>query len=226
MPQPTTTADAVDDLRAVLTAAEIDRPIVLVGHSYGGIVSRLYAAIHPDDVVGMVLVDSLSPELRAQMSGDEWEIWKVANERTAEQIADYPELERLDVDAALDQGPRGLSHRSPATSSPDTSTTVGAPCPAHSTYMRRPPPTSTSPANASASSANPSSIRCVGSTGGSSCSDPAHAVSTTAAAHSAARIDRRVMATSSPRRESHRLPAGIVVGAPRHVQTRRTRHPF
>lgn len=45
VPQPTTTADAVDDLRAVLTAAEIDRPIVLVGHSYGGIVSRLYACV-------------------------------------------------------------------------------------------------------------------------------------------------------------------------------------
>lgn len=103
MAQPTTTADAVADLRAVLTAAGVSGPTVLVGHSYGGIVSRLFASMYPDDVAGMVLVDSLSPELRTGFSAQEWEIWKQANERTAEQIADYPDLERMDPDVALAQ---------------------------------------------------------------------------------------------------------------------------
>ena len=33
-------------------------PYVLVGHSLGGVYVREYAAIYPDDVVGMVLIDS------------------------------------------------------------------------------------------------------------------------------------------------------------------------
>ena len=94
VPQPTTTADAVSDLHALLGALTIAEPVVLVGHSYGGVVSRLYASTYPADVAGMVLVDSLTPELRANMTAQEWEIWNVLNERTPEQIADYPDLER------------------------------------------------------------------------------------------------------------------------------------
>lgn len=51
----------------------------------------------------MVLVDSLSPELRGHLTAEQWDIWKVANARTPEQIADYPDLERMDPDIALDQ---------------------------------------------------------------------------------------------------------------------------
>ncbi|WP_194397027.1 alpha/beta fold hydrolase [Microbacterium atlanticum] len=101
--QPTTTAEAVADLRALLDAADVAVPVVLIGHSYGGIVSRLFASTHPGDVAGLVLVDSLSSELRDHLSAEEWEIWKQANARTAEQIEDYPDLERMDPDVALDQ---------------------------------------------------------------------------------------------------------------------------
>ncbi len=103
VPQPTTTADAVSDLHALLGALKIADSVVLVGHSYGGVVSRLYASTYPADVAGMVLVDSLSPELRANMTAEEWEIWNVLNERTPEQILDYPDLEIIDASRALDQ---------------------------------------------------------------------------------------------------------------------------
>ena len=43
VPQPTTAADSVADLHALLAAAGIATPVVLVGHSYGGLVVRLYA---------------------------------------------------------------------------------------------------------------------------------------------------------------------------------------
>lgn len=78
-------------------------PYVLVGHSYGGLITRLYASTYPDEVVGMVLVDVLSPELRAQMSPQDWDLWKVVNARKAEDIAEYPPLERIDPDQSLDQ---------------------------------------------------------------------------------------------------------------------------
>jgi pimeloyl-ACP methyl ester carboxylesterase len=47
----------VSDLRALLAAAGEEPPYILVGHSFGGLVVRLYAASYPDEVVGIVLVD-------------------------------------------------------------------------------------------------------------------------------------------------------------------------
>ena len=103
VPQPTSPRAAVDDLHALLEAADVPGPYVLVGHSYGGLITRLYASTYPDEVVGMVLVDVLSPELRAQMSPVDWETWKVLNARQAKDVAEYPALERLDFDPSLDQ---------------------------------------------------------------------------------------------------------------------------
>ncbi len=103
IPQPSTPVGAADDLHALLQAADVPGPYVLAAHSYGGLIARLYAADHPDDVAGVVLVDVVSPELRAGMSTAWWEHWKVANARTPESIAEYPPLERIEFDEALDQ---------------------------------------------------------------------------------------------------------------------------
>jgi pimeloyl-ACP methyl ester carboxylesterase len=48
----------VDDLERVLAAAGARAPYVLVGHSFGGLAVRLYAARHPEHVRGLVLVDA------------------------------------------------------------------------------------------------------------------------------------------------------------------------
>ncbi|WP_232497728.1 hypothetical protein [Agromyces humatus] len=66
----------------------------------------LWDSTHPEQVAGLVLVDSLSPELRADMTPQQWEIWNVANARSTEQIADYPDLERIDADRAHRHGHR------------------------------------------------------------------------------------------------------------------------
>src|SRR5882724_6608879 len=55
VPQPTTAKDAVADLHALLSAAGETGPYVLVGHSYGGLVVKLYARTYPKDVAGLVL---------------------------------------------------------------------------------------------------------------------------------------------------------------------------
>lgn len=49
------------DLWALLGTAHIRPPYVLVGHSFGGILTYLDAAARPDDVAGLVLVDAESP---------------------------------------------------------------------------------------------------------------------------------------------------------------------
>ena len=53
-----TPADIAGDLHVVLQELGIRDPIVLVGFSVGGMYVRAYAALHPDQVAGMVLVES------------------------------------------------------------------------------------------------------------------------------------------------------------------------
>src|SRR5215213_7779631 len=60
-----TVQDSVDDLHALLAAANISDPIVLAGHSLGGLIVRLYTSQYPNDVVGLVLVDGMPPDLPA-----------------------------------------------------------------------------------------------------------------------------------------------------------------
>ena len=50
--------DRADDLHALLAAAKVPGPYVLVGHSYGGLLIRLFARDHPEEVAGMVFVDA------------------------------------------------------------------------------------------------------------------------------------------------------------------------
>jgi pimeloyl-ACP methyl ester carboxylesterase len=54
--------DALDDMHNLLAAAEVEPPYVLLGASFGGLLSYLYANTYPDDVVGMVLLDSMYPD--------------------------------------------------------------------------------------------------------------------------------------------------------------------
>ncbi|HEV7607881.1 MAG TPA: alpha/beta hydrolase [Steroidobacteraceae bacterium] len=61
--------EMVQDLRAVLLAADSTPPYVLVGHSVGGLNIQTFAARYPDEVAGMVLVDSSHPDQMARMAG-------------------------------------------------------------------------------------------------------------------------------------------------------------
>lgn len=54
---PRTPAAIADDLHALIIAAKLPRPMVLVGHSLGGFNVKLHAALYPEDVAGLVLVD-------------------------------------------------------------------------------------------------------------------------------------------------------------------------
>jgi pimeloyl-ACP methyl ester carboxylesterase len=87
-PTPRSAQDMVDDLDAALAAAGERSPFVLVGFSFGGLVSQLYTSSHPGDVAGLVLVESSHP--------DEVEVFQshltpaqVAEDRAA--IQDNPE---------------------------------------------------------------------------------------------------------------------------------------
>lgn len=60
-PEPRTAERIVEEMHAVLEAAEVPKPYLLVGHSYGGMTCRLFAAQYPNEVVGLVLLDPAEP---------------------------------------------------------------------------------------------------------------------------------------------------------------------
>jgi pimeloyl-ACP methyl ester carboxylesterase len=61
-PLPRTAGRIADELHTLLTAAAIAPPFVLVGHSFGALTIRAYAARYPHDVAGLVFVDPAHPE--------------------------------------------------------------------------------------------------------------------------------------------------------------------
>ena len=61
-PMPRTAGRVADELWMLLDRAEIRPPFLLVGHSFGGLVMRIFAARHRADVAGLVLVDPAHPE--------------------------------------------------------------------------------------------------------------------------------------------------------------------
>ena len=88
-PMPRSAGDVVADLRALLAAARVGPPYVLVGPSFGGLIARLLASSVPDDVVGLVLVDAAHEDfwakLKALMTPAQWE--RIV--QTPPELADY-----------------------------------------------------------------------------------------------------------------------------------------
>lgn len=69
--------DAItEELRRNLRDRGIAPPYVLVGHSLGGLYMQLYARRYPQEVAGLVLVDSTHPEqLKGAGAKDNWPTW-------------------------------------------------------------------------------------------------------------------------------------------------------
>jgi pimeloyl-ACP methyl ester carboxylesterase len=97
VPQPRAARDTVADLHALLQAARVPGPYVLVGHSLGGLYARLYAATYPDEVAGMVLVDAMSERFRAVLTPEQWaaSLELFDSPSVLPQLASYSDYERV-----------------------------------------------------------------------------------------------------------------------------------
>lgn len=60
-PNPRTLPVYVNELKELLRTEKIDPPYILIGHSLGGLIMRYYAYKYPEEIVGLVLIDS-TPE--------------------------------------------------------------------------------------------------------------------------------------------------------------------
>ena len=71
--QPTSTAGDAADIHALLTAADVPGPYVLVAHSLGALMATTYARTYPDEVAGLVLIDPASQYMAEAMGPDAWD---------------------------------------------------------------------------------------------------------------------------------------------------------
>jgi pimeloyl-ACP methyl ester carboxylesterase len=60
----------VAELRSRLRALGLKPPYLLVGHSLGGLYVQLFAKLHPDEIAGLVLIDSSHPDQRARLRAE------------------------------------------------------------------------------------------------------------------------------------------------------------
>jgi pimeloyl-ACP methyl ester carboxylesterase len=107
-PRPRAARAMVEDLHAALTAAEIPGPYLFVGHSLGGLLGRLFAALYPDQIAGLVMVDAFGPELwnrmRTALSERDRDVLEGLEQGPREELrAIYPEAELLDLDALVEE---------------------------------------------------------------------------------------------------------------------------
>jgi pimeloyl-ACP methyl ester carboxylesterase len=59
---------AAEELHTALREADVGPPYLLAGHSYGGLVTRMFTHQYRDEVVGIVLVDSSHPDQWAHIT--------------------------------------------------------------------------------------------------------------------------------------------------------------
>jgi pimeloyl-ACP methyl ester carboxylesterase len=82
----------VDDLHALLAALGEEGPYVLVSHSYGGLVAALYARTYPDEVAGLVMVDTVTQLMEDVISPAKLANWDASNAMTSPEVREGVQL--------------------------------------------------------------------------------------------------------------------------------------
>ncbi len=94
VPMPRTAKDAVRDLHTLIQAADLRGPFVLAGHSTGGLIVRLFAAKHPNQVAALVQIDALTEYLRRSFTHAQMVAFDQLNNGPIPGL-DYPDLEQI-----------------------------------------------------------------------------------------------------------------------------------
>jgi pimeloyl-ACP methyl ester carboxylesterase len=98
--QPRSVRDIVRDLRSLLRA-HVPGPYVLAGHSFGGMVARLYATTYPRRIAGLVSIDAQNEDFAAadkRLLTPEQYLAAVLN--PAPPFEGYPAIERLNLEVS------------------------------------------------------------------------------------------------------------------------------
>lgn len=102
--QPVNVLDQVHDLQALIQSANIHKPFIMVAHSAGGLIARMYAFTHPKDLAGLILLDVTTEDLKDKWNRKEWTIFDYSiNVLVDEQLYQHPEYEWLDMNVSFYQ---------------------------------------------------------------------------------------------------------------------------
>jgi pimeloyl-ACP methyl ester carboxylesterase len=100
LPTPRTAEAVVEELHALVNAAGLAHPNVLVAHSLGGLFARLYASTYPSEVVGLVLVDAWQEDLPELLGPQQWQAYVELSTPPPPGLETYAGLEMIDFAAA------------------------------------------------------------------------------------------------------------------------------
>jgi pimeloyl-ACP methyl ester carboxylesterase len=108
-PQPHTVDLDVEDLRALLAAIGETEPVVIVAHSYGGLITTLYTREHPESVAGLVMVDTVSEVMADLVTPGALDWWNEVNAETNEVVREgvliKDAFDRINADPPMPQLP-------------------------------------------------------------------------------------------------------------------------
>jgi pimeloyl-ACP methyl ester carboxylesterase len=118
-PEPRTSQQVADEFTLLLEAAEIETPIVLVGHSFGALTAQLFANQHPELTAALVLIDGPNPYVESTLP-QEWNDFSLELYEDFPSYAEFAEQgmippESIEIPANLPEGIHSLYQQQLAT---------------------------------------------------------------------------------------------------------------
>jgi pimeloyl-ACP methyl ester carboxylesterase len=94
----------VTELHNLLVASGISPPYLLVGHSLGGGVIRVFTALRQNELAGLIMVDALHPDFLKRMQLDAWDENMLRTAKWMQRVAPFG-IARLEGRCAMDHHP-------------------------------------------------------------------------------------------------------------------------
>jgi pimeloyl-ACP methyl ester carboxylesterase len=99
---PRTLPGLASDLRKLLRRSGIRGPYMLVGHSFGGMIVRLFAQTYPSKVAGLVFVDAFGTNIRSLFGPELWPSYVDLLNHPGTPFDSNARFETIDIDGAID----------------------------------------------------------------------------------------------------------------------------